>query len=967
MRVMSESILLGKAELLAWAASVTGISPCDKYGDLKDGLIYLALTRQLFPGEIDNAIVRLQRRGTRDAAKNWSLLTSCLRRHGIPTHLCSQQAVERGHTRYCFNLLVLFYFLVRLARGHQFAVDFAQPVDPQLAAFLQSPESVLAVERRVDMGFSECSSSNVGVSAIDEEEAGGQADSGAPRSVTRLSSPPSVATAPTTATPAVPLRLPLRSTALSADTSSNHVAPPLRWMWAHEQSSARAFQDAGAWRAPSRCNNRGTEYSKHSPRGACDSTLVHGAARAPATSGGELVAATLPPPSSLLRPSPSTACAPHLYTQNQLLREELEHVKAVSQLLLTQQRGSEAAVEMRASATLHNQLAKAELDHLHAIRQLEVTLTAASVHDGGANAAPSPQQWAALAHRAEAAEATAVQLYREYHESQQVYDSTLQQLRQVFCSIADIAAATLSSMPSNSDSADAAAYEETVTAAMMAQLTGVPAMRKDAFCAQMRALLLTLSSLRSTNARLQMDAASVSPYRDSGDATRDCASSFSALHASSSLPLERESLKMACAEARNACHGANPVVQRALQRLTRLVDILSSALDAARQDRDRWERRCRRAETATAQADAASQGARAEGEAQWQQDLVAHTVASSTCIDELSRLSRERCVRAAQAHQESQSLCSQVQEVLAMVFSTAGTHEVQWASDELVALLGAYARERASNPAMEEALAEQAETIAALRADLRRQREARERAEAQLSDGERRRQVLERKGAARQAQLRSATEKLGTQRNDSQAHAATLHRALLEETSTTSSTALASTPLAKPSAAATRGTQEHIAASGAAPLTEASRHAESTPYRSTAHSLYSSPHLTGALRSPATPDDDMDNAEERRLIDHHHRFQSGLHKQHASPLPSPLASASLPSSRATTAEADVPRALSTERVAARAGLAAPTASPARSTRSSTDHPAAASAPPLLLSAAELERRKQAILRKYDAA
>lgn len=943
MRVISESILLGKAELLAWAASVTGISPCDKYGDLKDGLIYLALTRQLFPGEIDNAIVRLQRRGTRDAAKNWSLLISCLRRHGIPTHLCSQQAVERGHTRYCFNLLVLFYFLVRLARGHQFAVDFAQPVDPQLAAFLQSPESVLAVERRADMGFSECSSSNTGVFAIDEEESRGQADSGAPRSVTRLSSPPSVATAPTTATPAAPLRLPLRSTALSADTSSNHLAPPPRWMRTHEQSSARAFQDAGAWCAPSRCSNRGTEASKHSPRGAFDSTLVHGAARAPATSGGELVMATLPPPSTLLRPFPSTACTPHLYTQNQLLREELQHVKAVSQLLLTQQRGSEAAVEMRASATLHSQLAKAELDHLHAIRQLEVTLTAASVHDGGANAAPSPQQWAALAQRAEAAEATAVQLYREYHESQQVYDSTLQQLRQVFCSIADIAAAALASVPTNSDSADAAAYEETVTAAMMAQLTGVPAMRKDAFCAQMRALLLTLSSLRSSNARLQMDAASVPPYCGTGDASRDCASSFSVLHASSSLPFEQESLKTACAEARSACHGANPVVQRALNRLTRLVDILSSALDAAHQDRDRWEQRCRRAETATAEADEASQGARAEGEAQRQQDL------------------------AAQAHQEvSQSLCNRVQEVLAMAFSTAGTHEVQWASDELVALLGAYVRERASNPAMEAALAEQAETIAALRADLRQQREAWERAEAQLSDGERRRQVLEHKSDALQAQLRSATEKLGTQRNDSQVHTATLHRTLLEQTFTPSSAALASAPLAEPSAAPTRGTQEHIAASGAAPLTDASRHAESTPYRSTAHSLYSSLHLPGALRSPATSDDEMDDAEERRLIDHH-RFHSGLYNQHVSPSPSPSTSASLPSSRATTAEADVPRGVTTERVVARAGLAAPTVSPARSLRSSTDHPSAASGPSLLLSAAELERRKQAILRKYDVA
>ncbi|GET93473.1 hypothetical protein, conserved [Leishmania tarentolae] len=960
---MSEVILLGKAELLAWAASVTGISPCDKYGDLKDGLIYLALTQQLFPGEIDSAIVRLQRRGARDAAKNWSLLTSSLRRHGIPTHMCNQQAVERGHTRYCFNLLVLFYFLVRVARGEQFAVDFAQPVDPQLAAFLQSSESVLAVKHRVDVCFSEYSSSNMGVSAVDDDEAGGRAGVSALRSATRLSSPPLAATTLTTSAQVAPLRPLPRPISSLADPSAPHLVPRQRWMCAHGQSSTRASQDVGAWRAQSWRNTRDTVDSKHLPCEAHDWTLVHNVAHTPVTSGDECATAPFPLPSSLLCPSPSTACAPHLYMQNQLLREELQHVMAVSRLLLAQQRGSEAAVEMRASADLHDQLAMMKLEHLHAVRQLEVKLTAAPMQDGSAKAAPSPQQWAALAYRAETAEATAAQLYREYHESQQVYDSTLQQLCQVFSSVADIAATTLLSAPPNCEEAGTAAYEETVTAAMMAQLTGIPAALKNAFYAQMRTLLLTLSSLRSTNARLRMDAESMLHYRGSDDAGRACVTSNSAVHTSFSFPFDRESLQTACAEARSACQSANPTTQHALRRITDIVDILSHSLDAIQEDRDKCEQRCRRGETAAAQADAVSQGAHAEDKAQ-QQDPAAHPVASSTCVDELSRFSRELYVGGEQAHQETKRLRNQVQEILAMTFFTAGAHEIQSACDKVVALLGAYTKAGASNPAMEEALAEQAETIAALRTDLRQQQE---RAKAQLSDNERLRQVLEHKCAALQAQVLSATEKLGTQRNDSQACASTLSRELLEKTSPTCSATHESIPLAELSAAAIRGTKQHMSVTGPAPLTDSSRHAASTPYNSKGHSLYSSPHLPSALCSSATSEDHMVDAEECRPADHQHRFHNDLNSQHVPPSLSPLASVSLPSSTQTTAEGNVPEAPATERIGAIAGLAAPTALLDRSTRSTSDPRSAASDRSLLLSAAELERRKQAILLKYDIA
>ncbi|KAG5488798.1 hypothetical protein JIQ42_00415 [Leishmania sp. Namibia] len=958
-------MLLGKAELLAWAASVTEISPCEKYGDLKDGLIYLALARQLFPDEIDSAIVRLQRRGARDATKNWSLLISCLRRHGIPTHLCSRQAVERGHTRHCFNLLVLFYFLVRLACGDLFAVDFAQPVDPQLAAFLQSPDSVLAVERKVGVGIGRGSSNNANGPAVSDDEADGRADPGPQCCVTRLSSPPSVAAPPVTAARLAPMVPPLRPNSLSDDSSSVHLARPTQRMWARKWSSPHVPQNAVAWRTPEGYNSRGAGDSKHAPRAIFDSVLVHEVERTPAAFSDELVTALLASPTAHLSFSPFAVHGTHLCAQNQLLREELRHVKAVSQLLLAQQQGSEAAAKMRASATLHDQLAKAELDHLHEVRQLEARLATASVQHDRAGGARSPQQWAALAHRAETAEATAAQLHRDYLDIQQVYDSALQQIHQAFCSVADIAAVALSSVPSTSAYAGATAYEETVMAAMMAQLTGVPVLLKDAFHAQLRTLLLALNSQRNTNARLHLDAASFQHHRDAPDAVGNSTSELSALRAFFPLPFEQESVEIACAEARSACQDAKPAVQRALRCLTHLVDVLSRRLDTVQQDRDRWEQRCRCAEAATSQAGIASQRVRAEGEAEYQQEWETQTGTSSTPMGELSRLCEERRVRAERALQESRRLCSRVQEVLTMAFSTPGTHDMQRASDELVALLGAYVKVQGSNPAMEEALAEQAETIAALRVDLRQQREARKRAEEQLNEGERRRQELEHKCAALRVQLRSVTEKSQAQNNDSDSYAVALHRALLEKASSPSSAAHEMTPSAKPSATTTHDTKKHVTLSDAAPLACSPCHASSTPKRSSTHARYSSPRLPGALRSPATSDDDADDARERRLLVTEHRFHTDVRHHHAPPSPSLSTSIMPSSSSATTAEAGAPKALTTGRADVKTRQAGPTVSQAGRALPPAGLSTDAPGPALLLSAAELERRKEAILRKYE--
>ncbi|KAK7200467.1 hypothetical protein NESM_000101300 [Novymonas esmeraldas] len=901
---MSETVLLGKAELLAWAANATAITPCDKYGDLKDGLVYLALARLLFPGEIDSAIVRLQRRGARDSAKNWSLLTSCLRRHGIPTHLCNRQAVERGHTRHCFNLLVLFYFLVRLSRGERFAADFAQPVDPHIAAFLQSPESVVTVERGASSGTGEA------LMTIAGGEADERVTAGATHAVTRLASPPSAAAAAavgaTEAAAAAAARL-ASWTAASACASPALRGRPLPGAWGTAYAPPPAHDWSSAW---------------VSREGEGEAAASH--ARATESRGAPPMTAAL----HSSRSSVSSALAAHLHTENRLLREELHHVQAVSQLLLTQQRGSEAAAEMRAADALQGALAKAELQHLHDVRQLQVALSAASAPGGGGHA---PQSWAALEHRAETAEAAAVQLYHESDERQQQYESTLQQLRQVFISIRDIATVTRTSTSWDSASTE---YEEGVAAAIMAQLSGVPAVQRDAVHAQLGALLLTLRALRTTNARLQLDS-TVERGRSDGDAAEDtmavgepCVSSSRPL----SLSLTHEAVASARAEAVSASGGASVSTRRTIRRLLDLLDTLSGDLACAEQDRDALEQRCRCAEAAAAEAVAASRGS----------------------AERLSRDAQERGALAERTLRANQRLCREVEEVLTTALSTPGSRDMRWAGDRLTSLIGAYVDARPPSSAMEEALAEQAETIAALRTEVRRHREGRERLEAQLRDVEHQRQALEHRCAS--LQPLSGAEQRHTLQGESQTR-----RTLSERASTSTGAALVATPLARtPESAVGDATVRD--STPRAPIGESRLAGRGVPRRDRAYAPHPFPHQLGALRSPTGSDDgDVRDvtaaaaAARPRVTGPEHDAINGAHHLRDTSL-SPCSSASAsPSSFGTAAAVDGVDTLKVR-------------SPVVSTRDSTMTSSSAGAgPSLLLSAAELERRKQAIMRKYDVA
>lgn len=141
------STLLGKQELLLWACHQSGVPQCTRYDDLKDGFVLLCLAEKLWPGLVDANVVRNQRRGQRTSRVNWELIRSVMSTVGLPAHLCDPKGVAAGHQRPCYNLLVMFYFLTKLAGSSEFSVDFAHPIDESLAAFLQSPESIHALSK----------------------------------------------------------------------------------------------------------------------------------------------------------------------------------------------------------------------------------------------------------------------------------------------------------------------------------------------------------------------------------------------------------------------------------------------------------------------------------------------------------------------------------------------------------------------------------------------------------------------------------------------------------------------------------------------------------------------------------------------------------------------------------------------------------------------------------------------------
>ncbi|KPI86721.1 hypothetical protein ABL78_4191 [Leptomonas seymouri] len=979
---MTAPTLLGKAELLAWAADVTGITPCEKYGDLKDGLVYLSLARELFPQDIDSAIVRLQRRGARDPAKNWSLLSSSLRRHNIPLHLCNRQAVERGHTRHCFNLLVLFYFLLRLARGDQFSVDFAQPVDPQLAAFLQSPDSVFAVERTRGTGASATTASEAGPSIREQEKMEEERErrGGMPISdnvVTRLSSPPSASSlSPCTQRPYSSFSPGVASSQLAMEYATHTSRMDL-----HERHPAEAalpfsrhpldfHTNTTTPRGPIYAHGKGPKEMnavgsgiqawRVSPHHALSQLRWN---MTPSYAGDtELVVGAAP----LAPPLPSSTSS-SLLTENRLLREELHYVKAVSQLLMMQQRGLEASTEMRTAATLQGELAKGKLSHLHDLRQLEVALNASSPSRSSLahNSHYSDPQWMALEHRAEVAEKTAAQLYDELNRNHQTYDATLQQLQQAFRSIdiiteaAQQAASTLPSARTGS-----ASHEEAVMDAMMAQLECVPAVFRDAVRTQVRALLLTLRTLRVSNERLHMDVNERAARSEGqGYSTSDTlgqaavSSATSSFSPQSAHPSDIASL---CEEAQFVCQAADPAVQHACHFLVQMVEELQGKLEAAQHDAEEWRRRYHKTEAIAAPAEAVRQRARTSHAAQGGQELYDRFTMFHTQGDAAYSLSPQYQKHAEALLLEAQRLYDRVAEVLVRTFSTPGTENMKWANEQLVSLLHMFLQQRQQSAAAETALAEQCESAAPLRQESRQRIEKLDCTSADLAKSELRRGGLEQRCAALEKELRSQKKQPCAGKHGVVEQEGDGQRASLGNASPSAVLAQLSKAPASPSAKHTSthpppAARIHSTTSTSLPESNMSAAGPTPSLR------VISPYQPGALRSPSPSSEDES---QRRGGSSHLGDRSDIDFRDALETPPPL------SSRPQMTKTTALEASHRRQVSFAAGVmsvpqaitATPTTTSTKTKNMAAGH---AAAPSPLLSAAELERRKQEILRRFN--
>lgn len=290
---------LGKKELLAWAAEATGICPCAKYGDLRDGVVLLALAARLFPKSVDP---RALRRGPVNVEQNWDTLRRVMRRHGLPLHLCDYNAVPAGHARHCFNMLVLFYFLTRLASDSDFSVDFANPIDPCIAEFLQSPRSLLSVGK---------------LPATEAGEGREEREVEKRERATGLVQPP-------------PPPLPLPSSQSSLSRSSSIDVPPV----VASSCASSSFLPCAAALASSSQTGGGVEGRTKGD---------YGKDNAPGLKS--------------------------LQARNVRLEEELNHVRATSQLMLAQQRALLAGEVARMTEQFEVQMALLRLERDHEVRR----------------------------------------------------------------------------------------------------------------------------------------------------------------------------------------------------------------------------------------------------------------------------------------------------------------------------------------------------------------------------------------------------------------------------------------------------------------------------------------------------------------------------------------------------------------------------------------------------------------------
>ncbi|KAK3234714.1 hypothetical protein CYMTET_55033, partial [Cymbomonas tetramitiformis] len=133
---------VGKKELLQWASETSGLS-ITRFEDLKDGGVLLKLFAKTWPLAVD---VRLKSK-SKASTGNWDIIKGVFLDLGLPMQVYAPKGIQASKFKACYSLLVMVYFLFHLATKHDFSVDFAHPIDPKLAAYLQSSECIDALAR----------------------------------------------------------------------------------------------------------------------------------------------------------------------------------------------------------------------------------------------------------------------------------------------------------------------------------------------------------------------------------------------------------------------------------------------------------------------------------------------------------------------------------------------------------------------------------------------------------------------------------------------------------------------------------------------------------------------------------------------------------------------------------------------------------------------------------------------------
>mmetsp|Transcript_36947 Transcript_36947/g.90641 ORF Transcript_36947/g.90641 Transcript_36947/m.90641 type:complete len:1097 (-) Transcript_36947:151-3441(-) len=139
---------VGKRELLGWAGGIAG-RVVSRFEDLRDGVVLLRIFESVWPK---------QQRSIRGRATwapqtevevggNWDAIEAVLSEVGVPLEFVERQGIVSGKFRSSYTALVILFFLGNLCKQHDFTADFSQPVDPKVAAFLQSGASVQCLLR----------------------------------------------------------------------------------------------------------------------------------------------------------------------------------------------------------------------------------------------------------------------------------------------------------------------------------------------------------------------------------------------------------------------------------------------------------------------------------------------------------------------------------------------------------------------------------------------------------------------------------------------------------------------------------------------------------------------------------------------------------------------------------------------------------------------------------------------------